>query len=285
MDHQMNMQVSEEFGQYFVRIPLRTNSTIVCGNALRIDWNDIVPAGELRYIMGNPPFVGAKFMDDQQRKDVATVFGNIKNAGLLDFVSAWYVKAAQMIQENNIRCAFVSTNSITQGEQVGVLWSWMLAQGIKIFFAHRTFQWNNEARGKAAVHCVIVGFACLDISPKQLFEYEDIKSEPHVVQVKNINPYLVDATDTVLPNRTKPICSVPEIGIGNKPIDGGNYLFTTEEKITFLKTEPQAATYFRRWLGSDEFLNGYERWCLWLGDCPPHELKKMPEALKRVHAV
>ncbi len=177
MDHQMNMQVSEEFGQYFARIPLRTNSTIVCGNALRIDWNDIVPAGELSYIMGNPPFVGAKFMDDQQRKDVAMVFGNIKNAGLLDFVTAWYVKATQMIQGSNIRCAFVSTNSITQGEQVGVLWSWMLAHGIKIFFAHRTFQWNNEARGKAAVHCVIVGFACLDISPKQLFEYEDIKGD------------------------------------------------------------------------------------------------------------
>lgn len=285
MDHQMNMKVSEEFGQYFARIPLRTNSTIVCGNALRIDWHSVVPAGELSYIMGNPPFVGAKFMDDQQRKDVAMVFGNIKNAGLLDFVAAWYVKAAQMMQDNNIHCAFVSTNSITQGEQVGVLWSWMLAQGIKIYFAHRTFQWNNEARGKAAVHCVIVGFACLDISPKRLFEYEDIKGKPQVAQVKNINPYLVDAPDMVLPNRTKPICSIPEIGIGNKPIDGGNYLFTTEEKITFLKMEQQAAPYFRRWLGADEFLNGYERWCLWLGDCPPHELKKMPEALKRVEAV
>ena len=265
MDHQMNLLVSEEFGQYFARIPLRSSSTIICGNALRIDWNDVVPAAELSYIMGNPPFVGAKFMDDQQRQDVAVVFGNIKNAGLLGFCHAWYVKAAKMIQAQNIRCAFVSTNSITQGEQVGVLWSWMLAEGIKIFFAHRTFQWNSEARGKAAVHCVIVGFAAFDISPKLLFEYEDIKSEPQLIHAKNINPYLVDAPNLVLVNRNRPICDVPAIGIGNKPIDGGNYLFSREEKEAFLKTEPQAAAYFRRWLGADEFLNGYERWCLWLG--------------------
>jgi hypothetical protein len=193
MDHQMNLLVSEEFGLYFVRIPLSVSGTIVCGNALRIDWNNVVPAWQVSYIMGNPPFVGAKFMNDEQRKDVALVFGNIKNAGLLDFVAAWYVKAARMMQGENIACAFVSTNSITQGEQVGVLWSWMLAQGMKIFFAHRTFQWNNEARGKAAVHCVIVGFARFDISPKWLFEYEDIKGVPHKIKAQNINPYLVDA--------------------------------------------------------------------------------------------
>jgi hypothetical protein len=209
----------------------------------------------------------------------------MKNAGLLDYVAAWYVKAARMMQGENIPCAFVSTNSITQGEQVGVLWNWMLAQGMKIFFAHRTFQWNNEARGKAAVHCVIVGFARFDISPKWLFEYEDIKGEPHKMKVQNINPYLVDAPDVVLVNRSKPVCAVPSIGIGNKPIDDGNYLFTTEEMAEFLKKEPQAKPYFRRWLGADEFLNGYERWCLWLGECPPNELKMMPEAMKRIDAV
>jgi len=285
MDHQMNLLVSEEFGLYFVRIPLSVSGTIVCGNALRIDWNTVVPAWQVSYIMGNPPFVGAKFMNDEQRKDVALVFGNMKNAGLLDYVAAWYVKAARMMQGENIPCAFVSTNSITQGEQVGVLWNWMLAQGMKIFFAHRTFQWNNEARGKAAVHCVIVGFARFDISPKWLFEYEDIKGEPHKMKVQNINPYLVDAPDVVLVNRSKPVCAVPSIGIGNKPIDDGNYLFTTEEMTEFLKKEPQAKPYFRRWLGADEFLNGYERWCLWLGECPPNELKMMPEAMKRIDAV
>lgn len=285
MDHQMNLQVSEEFGMYFARIPLRTSGTIVCGNALQIDWNDVIPAERLSYIMGNPPFVGAKLMDDAQRADVVQVFSDIKNAGLLDFVAAWYVKAAQMIKDTHIRCAFVSTKSITQGEQVGVLWSWMFAQHIKIFFAHRTFAWTNEARGNAAVHCVIVGLAVDDISPKYLFEYEDIKGDPHCVQMKNINPYLVDASDIVLVNRSTPICAVPEIGIGNKPIDDGNYLFTEEEKNNFLEKEPQAESYFHRWVGADEFLNGYHRYCLWLGDCTPSDLKKMPEAMKRIDAV
>ncbi|MFA5548514.1 MAG: DNA methyltransferase [Porticoccaceae bacterium] len=285
MDHQMNLRVSEEFGLYFARIPLKSTANILCDNALRVDWNTLVPAQTLSYILGNPPFVGAKYMDDGQRADVAAVYGNLKNAGLLDFVAAWYVKAARMMQGTAIRCAYVSTNSITQGEQVGVLWSWMLAQGMKIFFAHRTFAWANEARGKAAVHCVIVGFAAEDIAPKWLFEYEHIKGDAHRIEVRNINPYLVDAPDAVLENRRAPICPVPEIGIGNKPIDNGHYLFTPDEKAEFLAIEPQAAPYFHRWLGADEFLNGYHRYCLWLGDCSPAELRRMPEALKRVEAV
>lgn len=286
MDHQMNQKVSEEFGLYFARIPLKSSAHIVCGNALSMDWKDVVPAGRLSYIMGNPPFVGAKFMNGDQRADVAQVFDGIKNAGLLDFVAAWYVKAARMIQDTAIRCAFVSTNSITQGEQVGVLWSWMLAQDVKIFFAHRTFQWNSEARGKAAVHCVIVGFSNKDISPKWLFEYEDIRGEPQRIAARNINPYLVDAPDAVLNNRGTPLCpEAPKIGIGNKPIDNGNYLFTEAEKAEFLIKEPQAAPYFRRWLGADEFLNGYHRCCLWLGDCPPDKLRAMPEVMKRIEAV
>jgi hypothetical protein len=179
----------------------------------------------------------------------------------------------------------VSTNSITQGEQVGVLWGWMLSQGIRIQFAHRTFNWSNEARGKAAVHCVIVGFGLQDLSNKTIYEYEDIKGTPLAVHAKNINPYLVDAPDVVLPRRNKPICDVPEIGIGNKPIDDGNYLFSTEERDAFIALEPQSQKWFRRWLGADEFLNGYERWCLWLGDCSPSELRAMPEAMKRVQAV
>jgi hypothetical protein len=184
-----------------------------------------------------------------------------------------------------IRTAFVSTNSITQGEQVGALWGWLLAQGVKIHFAHRTFSWSNEARGKAAVHCVIVGFGLQDVAEKTIFDYEDIKGEAHAIKAANINPYLVDAPDVVLPRRSQPICDVPEIGIGNKPIDGGNYLFTPEEKAAFIAKEPAAADYFRRWIGADEFINGYERWCLWLGECPPDILRKMPEAMKRVEAV
>jgi len=184
-----------------------------------------------------------------------------------------------------VKAAFVSTNSITQGEQAGVLWGWLLAQGIRIHFAHRTFQWSNEAKGMAAVHCVIVGFGAFDVESKTIYEYEDIRGEAHAVAARNINPYLVDAPDVVLVNRQHPICAVPEIGIGNKPIDGGHYLFTPEEKAEFLAREPKAAKWFRRWIGADEFINNYERWCLWLGDCPPDELRKMPEAMKRVEAV
>lgn len=286
MDHQMNLQVSQEFGLYFARIPLAATAHIVCANALQLDWNELVAAQDLSYLLGNPPFVGAKLLDEGQRRDVTAVFTGIKNAGLLDFVAAWYVKAAAyMAAKPSIRCAFVSTNSIIQGEQVGVLWSWMLAQGVKIHFGHRTFQWNSEARGKAAVHCVIIGFGLTDVAEKYLFEYADIRGEAQALKVGNINPYLVNAPDVVLANRNKPLCNAPAIGIGNKPIDGGHYLFSDDEKQQFLALEPQAEAYFRRWLGADEFLNGYQRWCLWLGDCPPNVLKQMPLALKRVEAV
>jgi len=296
MDHQMNVRVSEEFGMYFARIPLKTSPHIVNGNALTLDWNDVLPAEQASYVLGNPPFVGAKFMDDAQREDAQRVFADIKSGGLLDFVAAWYVKAARYIHpspasgrgaggEGKTRCAFVSTNSITQGEQAGVLWGWLLAQSIRIHFAHRTFQWSNEARGMAAVHCVIIGFGAFDIEKKTIYEYEDIRGAAHAVAARNINPYLVDAPDVVLVNRQHPICAVPEIGIGNKPIDGGHYLFTPEEKAEFLAREPKAEKWFRRWIGADEFINNYERWCLWLGDCPPDELRRMPEAMKRVEAV
>ena len=286
VDHQMNLRVSEEFGLYFARIPLKSTPGIRHDNALRLDWSEVLPAERCTYLLGNPPFIGAKFMDDAQREDSRLVFEGIDNSGLLDFVAAWYVKATRYVKsETNCRCAFVSTNSITQGEQVGVLWGWMLSQGIRIQFAHRTFNWSNEARGKAAVHCVIVGFGLQDISQKTIYEYEDIKGTPLAVPAKNINPYLVDAPDVVLPRRNNPICDVPEIGIGNKPIDDGNYLFSTEERDAFIALEPQSKKWFRRWLGADEFLNGYERWCLWLGDCPPSELRAMPEAMKRVQAV
>lgn len=284
-DHQMNQVVSEEFGAYFVRLPLKKAPNIVHSNALRVPWDEVVPAAQLSYIVGNPPFIGAKFQSDAQRVDVAQVFEGTKNAGLLDYVCCWYRKAVDYIRSTEISVAFVSTNSITQGEQVGVLWPDLFSRGVKIHFAHRTFQWSSEARGKAAVHCVIVGFGLGEPARRVIFDYEDIRGEPQEILARNINPYLVDAPDVVLVNRSAPICAVPEIGIGNKPIDDGNYLFTDEEKAEFLQREPKAAPYFRRWLGADEFLNGYHRWCLWLGDCSPAALRDMPLALERVERV
>ena len=285
-DHQMNLKVSEEFGQYYARLPLKKAPHIVHGNALQVDWKEVIAPERLSYLLGNPPFIGSKFLDDVQRAEVAAVFPDVKGAGVLDYVACWYRKATEYMIENPlIRTAFVSTNSITQGEQVGVLWPDLFRRGIRIHFAHRTFQWNSEARGKAAVHCVIVGFGLGESAEKWLFDYDTPRSEPHAVKARNINAYLVDGPDVVLQNRSTPLCLVPEIGIGNKPIDGGNYLFTTEEKIVFLLKEPASFKWFRRWLGSDEFINGFERWCLWLGNCPPEELRKLPEALKRIEAV
>lgn len=284
MDHQMNMIVSQEFGEYFVRLPLYKSPTIINGNSLDIEWHKAAPCAN--YILGNPPFVGSKFLNTAQKADMEAVFNGIKGAGILDYVSAWYIRAAQYIQISPALVAFVSTNSITQGEQVGVLWQEMLNRyRMVIRFAHRTFRWNNEAKGMAAVHCVIVGFGLDEPKEKFIFDYDQPEAEAHVVRVKNINPYLVDGPNIFLPNRQTPICNVPRIGIGNKPIDGGYYLFTEEGKREFAQKEPAAEKWFRPWIGSDEFINGYRRWCLWLGQCPPEELRKMPEAMKRVEAV
>ena len=284
MDHLMNRDLSEKLGQYFARLPLAHSAHILHANALRSDWKNLLPPEKCSFIMGNPPFVGGKFQTDEQREDMASVCGNIQNHGLLDFVSAWYFKTTDYMRANPaIRCAFVSTNSITQGEQAGVLWPPLLAQGIQIHFAYRTFKWESEARGKAHVHVVIIGFGLSPVPTKTIFEEQDGSAIASIA--RNINPYLCDGPDIVLQNRSKPLCNVPEIGIGNKPIDGGNYLFTDEEKSDFLKIEPAAADFFRPWIGSDEFINGWQRWCLWLGDCPPQKLREMPEAMKRVQAV
>ena len=285
IDHQMNLKVSEEFGMYFARIPLTSTPHIVQGNALKLDWSDVVPSERLSYILGNPPFSGSKYQSDAQRAEIGALLPGVAGAGVLDYVTGWYIKAARYVQGTNIRCAFVSTNSIAQGEQPGILWPELWRLGVKLHFAHRTFRWDNEARGVAAVHCVIIGFGGGEVKNKTIFEYADLKSEPHAVAAANINPYLVDAPDIVLPNRNRALCDVPEIGIGNKPIDGGHYLFTPEQKTEFLKREPGAAKYFRRWIGSDEFLNGYERWCLWLGEANPEELRKLPAVIERVEAV
>lgn len=287
-DHQMNLESAARFGNTRPTVPLVDSPTIYRGNALRTDWADVLPPAQCSYVMGNPPFVGAKFQNDSQREDARIVFADMQNAGLLDYVAAWYVKALAYIKNNPaIDVAFVSTNSITQGEQVAVLWPRLLQSGVKIRFAHRTFQWSNEGKGNAAVHCVIVGFGLRKPEVCTIYDYaNNIKAESGSVTIAgNINPYLIDASDVVISRRSVPICAVPEIGIGNKPIDGGNFLFSTEERDAFISLEPDSAKWFKRWLGADEFLNGYERWCLWLGDCSPSELRAMPNTMKRVQAV
>ena len=285
MDHQMNLLVSEEFGLYFARIPLKAGGTIICGNALRIDWNEIVPSNQLHYIMGNPPFVGKKEQSFQQKKDMEYLAGDINGSGLLDLVAAWYIKAIKYISGTKISCAYVSTNSITQGEQIGVLWRYMLQCGAIIHFAHTTFQWNNEARGNAAVHCVIVGFAEYDINPKLLFEYEDIKGEAHGRQVRNINPYLVDSQNIVVKSQRSPICKAPQMIKGNEATDGGFLILDDEEKKELLLKDPVAERWIRPFLGGDNFLNNGNRWCLWLLGITPRELQNMPTVIKRIESV
>ncbi len=285
-DHQMNMRVSEEFGDYYVRLPLKHAPRIVHGNALRLDWNDVIPAARLDYLLGNPPFIGKQHQTIEQKDEQATIFHDLKGAGILDYVACWYRKAAEYMQPNpRIRAAFVSTNSITQGEQVGVLWPDLFARGVKIHFAHRTFQWNSEARGKAAVHCVIIGFGLGDVADKTIYEYEDIKGEPHAVKAANINPYLVDAPDVALQHRRTPISHVPLISFGSMPNDGGHLLLSDEEKNALLMADPDAAPWILPLLGADEFINKLRRWCLWLINCPPNILRNLPEVSKRVAAV
>ena len=327
-DHQMNRQLSDEFGKYFDRLPLKSTPHIRHGNALQVDWEGVLPAAQCSYVLGNPPFVGYSYQSAQQKADMALVMQGVEGAGVLDFVTAWYVKAAKYmkggftlpestkenwgqipIQEGHqpgagnaptklgsdptfpltpqtaIRVAFVSTNSITQGEQVALLWSWMFAQGIKIHFAHRTFRWSNEASGKAAVHCVIVGFGLEEVAQKTIFEYENINGEPNPVAVKNINAYLVDAPDIFLVKRSSPICLVPQIGRGSDATDGGNLLLNDEERENLLTLEPQAKQWLKRFVMGNEFINHISRWCLWLENVSPTELRAMPQVAKRVAAV
>ncbi|MBS1753903.1 MAG: class I SAM-dependent DNA methyltransferase, partial [Bacteroidetes bacterium] len=286
IDHQMNMQISNEFGQYFVRLPLKKAAKIVHGDALEIDWENVVSKNELSFILGNPPFIGSKIMKQSQRDQIVKQFDNADGSGVLDYVTGWYIKAAKFIQNTKIKVAFVSTNSIVQGEQTSILWGQMLNKyNIKIHFAHRTFKWSNEAKGNAAVYCVIVGFANYDTNNKSIFEYEDIKGEAHELKVKNINPYLVDAKDLLINKSSNPICNVPKMSFGNMPLDGGHLLLSDEEKKEFLIKEPKAEKFIKPLISAYEFLNGEKRWCIWLVDAEPSELKQLPEILKRVEAV
>jgi hypothetical protein len=325
MDHIANTEVSKTLGEYYARIPLKKQATIVHGNALRINWEDVLagsysPKSNLEglenlvtenfvaetsslhgkqelsstwqnqqiYIIGNPPFVGSKLQSTEQRNEMKEIFKGVNGAGVMDYVTAWYIKAGELTKINpKIEVAFVSTNSISQGEQVGILWGEMFKQfGVEIKFAHKSFSWTSEARGKAQVTVIIIGFAKAEtLNQKILFEYPDIKGEPVVKTVKNINPYLVGGDNVVITKRSKPICDVPEMTAGNVAYDYGYLIFTEEEMKDFVSKEPLSEKWFKKLIGGQELINGDIRYCLWLVDILPTNLRKMPLVLERVQKV
>ena len=260
-------------------LPLTTNAFIVEGNALELDWENIIPKMQLSYIMGNPPFVGTKNMNAAQKKDAKMILGNWKNYGTLDYVSCWYKKASDYINNTLIHCAFVSTNSICQGEQVANLWEPLFESGIQIDFAHRTFQWDSEASLKAHVHCVIVGFSQAGTKNKRIF------SDGKMTLAKNINPYLVDADNVFIVSRKTPISDVPKMFIGCEMKDDGNYVMNEEEKNLFLQKEPQAEKFIHPYMMGKDFIARKSRYCLWLKDTTPADLKSCPHVVDRVKKV
>ena len=283
-DHQANIALSQQFGQFYDRLPLRASPHIHVANALRMDWREVIPPEECSFILGNPPFVGKKARNTDQQGDMEIVFGDLKGAGVLDYVCCWYLRAAQYVRGTQIKVAFVSTNSVTQGEQPGILWP-LLYQDLhlKIHFGHRTFAWESEARGKAHVHVVIIGFGASDTADKRIYDYDG--PEPSVLRVTNISPYLVEGIDVALQNREHPISEVPEMQFGNMPNDDGNLLLTDEEKRQLLQYERGACTLIRPLLSAHEYLHGERRWCLWLKDVAPEKISQFDEIRRRVKAV
>jgi hypothetical protein len=301
MDHQMNEQASLNFGEYYKRIPLKKSATIVHGNALRTDWQSLIEPMpwekekiRYHYIFGNPPFLGYAWQNKEQKEDLERIFFAVDGSGVLDYVTAWYIKAAEYVSkyqsEDKILpktvVAYVSTNSISQGEQVAVLWNEMINRySIKIHFAHRTFKWGNEAKANAAVHVIIVGFSNFNNTEKSIYNYEDVKGEPHQVVAKNINPYLVDASDLFIKKRRTPICNVPEISRGSDAIDDGHLLLNLDEKNDLISKHPETTKWIRPFLMGREFLNNIPRFCIWLKGVNPSEIKKYPPIYERVENV
>lgn len=278
-------------------LPLKSYANIHEGNSLQIDWENVCPKEELNYIIGNPPFVGYSLQGKEQKADLLGVFVDekgkpFKTAGKIDYVAAWFYKAAKLMQGTDIRAALVSTNSITQGEQVAAIWKPLKEMfGVHIDFAYRTFRWDSEASLKAHVHCVIVGFsdekvpAVDTVSKGQTSNTKRLFDNGQVIEAKNINGYLIDAPDIFVESRSKPLCDVPAMIYGAKPTDGGNLLLSAEEKDDLSKAEPQAAPFIRRLIGSQEFINNKERYCLWLVGASPALLRQCPRVMKRVEAV
>lgn len=285
-EHQMLRETEEIIHRDIDFLPLKSFTNIVEGNALRMDWNAVVPNTALSYIMGNPPFVGSSFQTASQKKDLTCVYLNERgktypSVGKLDYVAGWYFKAAQYIFKTNIKVAFVSTNSVTQGELVSIIWKPIFERfHIQIIFAYQTFVWNNEANGKAHVHCVIIGFCYQSkIFPAYLYTQNSFK------KVTNINAYLMDSPNIFIESRTKPLCEVPKMIRGNQPTDGGNLIIEAEDLKNFLEKEPLARPYIKKLIGSKEFLHNLNRWCLWLVDVSPAEINKMPLVKRRVEQV
>ncbi len=286
MDHQMNIRLSEAFGQYFVRLPLKKSPTVVCGNALQLDWKTILPPDQCSFVLGNPPFGGKQFGNAEQKADMEIICGNVKGGGVLDYVTSWYFKAGEYIQNTRIQVGFVSTSSISQGEQVGILWNELFTRyHLVIHFAHRTFAWASEARGKAHVHVVIIGFGAFDTGGKRIYDYDSETEKVTVSPAKNVSPYLLEGSDIVVLSRSAPVSQVPEIIFGNMPNDGGHLILTDAEKTILLKNEPAAKKFIRPFLGAEEFIHGGCRWCLWLKEASPAEVRALPEVMERVEGV
>jgi hypothetical protein len=258
MDHQMNQVLSQEFGEYFVRLPLRSSPHIHHRNALRVDWNEILPAAQCTHVLGNPPFVGKHLLSASQKEDIEMIAGDIPGSGVLDYVTCWYFKAAGYTAEKpTIPIAFVSTNSISQGEQVGVLWNALFSRGAKIHFGHRTFAWTSEARGMAHVHVVIIGWGLFDRPGKQIYDYESDPRNPAVVSVTNISPYLIEGSDLALLSRSEPISDVPPCIYGSKPTDGGNLIIENDDLEEFLEPNTAARRFIRPLLCTQEYLTRF----------------------------
>ncbi|AMM14324.1 hypothetical protein AX768_09665 [Burkholderia sp. PAMC 28687] len=286
-DHQMNLEAAERFGNTRPTVPLMDAPHIHCANALRLDWADVLPPARCSFVMGNPPFVGKTYQTSEQRSDLAAVCHTLRNAGVLDYVAAWYVLALKYLNGNSaINAAFVSTNSITQGEQVSVLWPTLLKHGMKIHFAHRTFRWTNEGKGNAAVHCVIIGFGLSQPDLCTIYDHSvEASSGGRAIQATRINPYLVDAPDIILSNRRTPICAVPELVNGSKPTEGGNLILSDEERAALILSQPRSERWIRRLMGAEEFINNLPRWCLWLVNVSPADLRSVSDVYRRVEAV
>ncbi len=286
MDHQLNQELFDRFSQIRPSVPLAKSPHIHHANALRLDWNDVLPAEECAYVLGNPPFVGKKARNRDQTADMELVLGELRGARALDYVCCWYLQAARYLVGNErIKVAFVSTNSITQGEQPGALWPLLAPHGVSIAFAHRTFAWESEARGKAHVHVVIIGFKRGNCVKKRIYDYEAASDGPTVAAVRSISPYLVEGGNTVLANRESPLCDVPEVQFGNMPNDDGNLLLTEEERRAIVAGDRRVAKYIRHLLTAKEYLHGIPRWCLWLVNVPPQDLVSIPELRTRVRRV
>ncbi len=297
MDHIMNNRLSLEFGETYARIPLETSPHIVHGDALEMDWANALPPEDCSYVLGNPPFGGAKFQSAEQRAQVRRIAALGKSGGTLDYVAAWFIKAGEYIQRGDSgkpgRIGFVATNSITQGEQVAQLWPILFGRlGLEIAFAHRTFAWGSDARGMAHVHVAIIGLTRQGDAPKakRLFSYDDPKGEPHESEHMALSPYLFDASGlgnprVVVRSEARPLNRLPKLIIGSKPIDGGHYIFKADERDAFLQEEPSAEPYLRPFVGAREYLQGDQRWILHLADVPPQVLKTLPKVRERIAAV